>query len=719
MDREKLKKLLIKRDAQEAITELMTLATSHTSAEVAELALVGIKRTGCLIEKQPGDLPNPKRKEFTDKFTKFFSVDLNQAEAANELSEHAKDSEAISKCFATILTSLGQAEISKRPIDVQLWAAIKRSCNELTSAIEQLELQWADRQKNSTIPIISDTTIEIDGNLIDVDTVFDAINSNIVSCLKMFSFRHKWAEKGGAITVPEPVTPEADALIESYSLLVLAKTWSLLQSASEELRFFGGATEWRDVRSELNTPEEHWDQVPSNSLVFNVDHGHAKPFLIARKRHGRMLVHWMAQADMETNARERAQSPLSESVSLPPEGLVSIDELISGMALENAFHWPLHENKNEYSGLTILEWVRAYSTIKCLAESLLETDESKGIYTTDQQYLSDLLQRAGLSADKAIQFIKHITFSKDSPDLYDAPLLRDGSGALHFLYQFYGPVQPFHLVTSQFGKLGHQIKSKGNRFEDALAEAFSKHDVESKTFTYTLDNQTFECDRCIVWGDYIFVFECKNYSLPDSSPTLHFYYVERMLDAIKQVKRISFQLKENPSILERQFGRDLQDKEFIPVVLNSMPWSIPGKHDGVYLYDAPALGKFLDDGAIRIISPRKLGDKVNVSRRHQVFSCWSGEGPTPEDLINEMERIIQFQMSKDDWELRKLPSNLGQGIGMVTTFYSPLAESLERGLRAIGCHEGIGEELAGIFEEFDEVVKEAEKRHDAKKDKED
>ena len=690
-------------NSKDAIALLRERAKKKGDKETAEKAVKLLKRSGGLILKYSREGDISAQGEFVEAMGGFLRDELDCPDAHSELISHADDCERISICFQEILKTLRKSEAWKIDKDRQVWGGIERASREVSGILEMLEKKREAQIQEGSALVFSDTTIEVEGVHVDVDSAIDLMNSNIVNSIKMVAGVNGWIDKEtGEILVPTRVSIDGDESFKVGTVFYLAKVWGLLESSSEELRYFGGRTRWEDLREKLTISEEQKKNAPANWLVFDIDHEYARNFLIAMKRRVRLQIEWRFSVATQTDILDNLSSPFETEVPLPPDAFVSDDELLSRMALEELFYWPVDESIDRYSGLTISEWIRAYSVLKCWAEKILSEQPEEGVLSSTRKEVVELLARGGVPKQAAHTFVDHCIFSIDSVDLFDAPFLRDQSGGLHFLYQYLPGVQAHRLVMSQFGKRGHQIQSKGRRFEKEVKAVFEERGIECRSFRYKLDGVTYDCDLCVVWGGYVFVIECKNYSLPDHRPGLEYFYMSRIGEAISQAKRIADQLKEHPEILAKEFGRKISGKRFVPIVLNSMPWSIPGKTGGAYVYDFLALGRFLGDGAIRINGARKVDGNTNVVHRHEIFNMWTGDKPSAEDFLTELEAISQHQMVKGDWELTCDPNLVSSNYGVLAIFFAPLPESVERSLSALGCSDEKIAETLRFIEGFKE-----------------
>lgn len=153
-------------------------------------------------------------------------------------------------------------------------------------------------------------------------------------------------------------------------------------------------------------------------------------------------------------------------------------------------------------------------------------------------------------------------------------------------------------------------------------------------FKFKGDGEEYEYDAVVPWGDYLFVFECKNRSLPFNSPVQMHYFDLETAENIGQLKRLTKGLEDYADKAAMHLPSGALTKTIVPVLLNCFPYAAPGKRDGDYLYDYSALGRFLASGVImgRATSRGKTLGEMESSTR-----LWAGDTPTPVDLIAQLE----------------------------------------------------------------------------------
>jgi hypothetical protein len=228
------------------------------------------------------------------------------------------------------------------------------------------------------------------------------------------------------------------------------------------------------------------------------------------------------------------------------------------------------EQSSEHSSLfavseeTIREWIRAYAVLeRCFARvELVEIDRVK---------LTEILTRASVPNHKAELFIKALTFSMEKLDIYDAPLLEDEGGGLYFFAPAYAGISFPQVIFSQLSSQGIQVYGKGELFEEDVIRMFRDTGVQVAGFKYWVGEQEFDCDAAVLWDEILFIFECKNYSLPSGRASDDFFFMKKLDEAVEQVKRIDRQLRDDPSILLKHLGANAKWTAVHLVVLNAIP----------------------------------------------------------------------------------------------------------------------------------------------------
>lgn len=321
------------------------------------------------------------------------------------------------------------------------------------------------------------------------------------------------------------------------------------------------------------------------------------------------------------------------TTSLYKDFFISPDELIAIVTITEIFHVNIFQDKTKYSGLTLLEWIRGYSLLKAESEDRNTSDMNvtlKSIITK--------LNKIGFTYHSALRFIARITFSLNSKDLYECPLIRTSTDSF-FIFK---PALQFAIISkailSRLSSLKANVAIKGVNFEKACINMFkshSKYGLECKAFKFNINGE-YEYDAVVLWEDKAFIFECKN-TLPSDGRPLASFNNKKLLDkTILQIKRLKNGLSSHPNEFANVFQKKLSNYEIIPVILFCFPFSWIGKYEGVYITDWSCLVRFFKEGAInkRLL---KDGDESITEK----INLWEGEKPCANDLINQFEKPLQ------------------------------------------------------------------------------
>jgi hypothetical protein len=305
-------------------------------------------------------------------------------------------------------------------------------------------------------------------------------------------------------------------------------------------------------------------------------------FIANERLHDRMLQNFM-EMSVETRMREH-ELGIAGPAPLIPAGYVSAEEIHSAVALSEILGYSVADDRERPAGLRLVEWLRGYAFLKCLAKERFENSLA-GVIVLEESELASGLQRVGISPDAARYFIEHATLGRTSRDMYDCPLVKTASGKLILFAPGLLGAKIASVVLSNLGRLREPLSRKGTAFEAGVRGFFAKRSMACRGFKVKRDGEEYEFDAVLVWGDYVFVFECKNRSLSGLDPVQAYYFEMENSSNADQVRRLAGALERYPDILTEQFGPEAAAKKIVPCVLNSLPFSLPGMQDGVYFTD--------------------------------------------------------------------------------------------------------------------------------------
>ena len=311
-------------------------------------------------------------------------------------------------------------------------------------------------------------------------------------------------------------------------------------------------------------------------------------------------------------------------------------------------------------GLRLLEWVRGYSVLQALARAEYGERGQDGLCTGMRRpALVATLARLGLRDGKAERFVDLASFTASSRDLFDQPLLRVRDGSL----LLFGPgaldSDPARQTLSALAAEGEALSRKGKAFESHMLGYFRDLGLKAAAVRFKVDGEEFDYDLLVPWDGHLFLFECKNRSLSGHDPGSAYNFAAEMEAAKVQVRRLVGGLSRHADIVLRRTGIDVRDLIVVPCVLNSLPYAIEGRDDGVHVADASAVRRFFQERHFHLVQPHRLGGDAKLLHRIALKSFWSADEPTAADLVAYLGDLPQLRVVLGHTE----PLRHGFGLG--------------------------------------------------------
>jgi hypothetical protein len=262
----------------------------------------------------------------------------------------------------------------------------------------------------------------------------------------------------------------------------------------------------------------------------------------------------------------------------------------------------------------------------------------------------DVLAEAGLKSSSSELFIELCSFNRKSRDLHDCPIIPVGNDDLCLLPFPANTQCVTRLVLSQLSKLGIRFDDKGTVLEDRLNRLLSSHSIQCGDFHRTGRNEL-EIDQIAIWEDTLFVFECKFYSLPSENARHQFDFCTYQVDAAEQLLKKVKAIENDRSIVERALGvgSDAEWSDIVPVVLNGMPFSLPGMVNGVYYMDYASLERFFESVKLYPMMPDPTGTP-DFSAIGEHVDLWENLKPEISGLKRMLQNNPHFQILASNWK---------------------------------------------------------------------
>jgi hypothetical protein len=612
---------------------LSTVAFDDSS--VSEL-LGEIRRSSDFLIKRPDPAREAARAAFVEELRRFLEHHVGTAAAAllgNEITVIDRIEAGYREIWRT-----QQATVAAKLLpDTQASAALSRSAysyHELTEALHSS----SHRRKELTMQSLR--IKRPDGSSYSPDGVLAAIVDVTTMTLLLLGHRYKWFDAQKFLVLPKLPDVTDDQVYKAGLTEVLAASWRNWERMEQRCRHFGG-----EIKVFAGSDLPSWAPEGTETAI-EYDHISQGEFFdyLANDRLNDRLIQTFQEMTLQTNIQAK-QSGIDAPLSLPPGAFVSAQEAHSGVSLCEILGYSIVDDQEQPCGLRLLEWIRGYATLQCLARKRYAHHGKSGLYfTVPREELVAILDRVGLKNGAAEIFINHASLRASSRDLFDQPLIRMQDGSL----LLFGPgtlnSDPARVTLSAIGNQSQQLGRKGKAFEQEILRFFEKQGFAAKSFKFRRDGDEFEYDVVVPWDDHIFVLECKNRTLSGHNPVAAYYFALEVASGIEQVKRLAAALVDHADIVLERSGIDVANKTIVPCVVNSLPYAMKGAQDGVYVTDASALKRFFQERNFHIIRPHNLKGKGTVLHRTAMKALWQGDKPKPVDLVSYLSDPLQLQL---------------------------------------------------------------------------
>jgi hypothetical protein len=471
----------------------------------------------------------------------------------------------------------------------------------------------------------------------------DAAISQLVNLMSMnamlSAYGGKWFDADGIIRAPDFVATTEKQVTEVRAADITAVLWQQWQLVEERCRFLDGG---------LGKHPAPADGFPEDAQI--IAH-HSESFgwdlldFAANERLGDRLGQTFQEMALKTNLLKMGQG-IEPGTAMPPAGWVSPAEAHSTVMLCEYLGLDVATHPAELGGLRLAEWVRGFAVLQQLATARLKSQKDPVDRTFPRVELAELeavLARNGLTGGKARAFIDHASFARSSRDLYDAPILRGDGGWCRIAGPGLVGALLLRLVLSTLANKELVIDGKGEAFEEQFRKQFTDRGLPVYHFTASRPGGPYEYDAIMPWGKYLFVFECKNRSLSSSNPVASYNLLRSTTGHVRQVQRLVTALREDPSILTQFLKEDCTNLTIVPVVMNSMPFSVKGTVDGIFFADAGSTSRFFQERHMHISRAHQIGE-IRVMYRVPTHSQWEGETPSADDFMRHLEDPLPLQI---------------------------------------------------------------------------
>jgi hypothetical protein len=675
-----------------------------------ESVLGHLRRTSSLIMPYPNSKRESCRDAFFDAFNEYIRGTLGDSSCVL-LSQDVDLLIKIEQGYRGILKLLDNSDISSLSADIRVGAYIGRAVLQYFHVIK--EFNAAIRTRKDYHVVNSPLFISANKQPVSPDGIITSLVESLSSTLIMEAYKNNWLDSDKCVILPPLPRVGEDEYFKAGLTEVLAMWWRSWRRTEERRRFLGGTFE------EHTAPDlPAWAPREAQHLTIYSPSEEADRFFdyAANERLNDRLMQTFAEMLIETNMTSKATG-IRNSVPLLPKAFVSAEEAHAAVSLSEVLSYNIADDDERPGGLRLSEWLRGYAVLKELASDH-EREESSVAelsFTITRGELTDLLKRCGFSPDAAVCFINAATLKVSSRDLFDCPLIKMADGTLMVFAPAVITANLARVLLSTIANLGNPLARKGKAFERYILSSLESKKLRAKAFKVKREGEEYQYDIVTDWGDYVFIFECKNHSLSNHQPVQAYYFDLENRSNAKQVNRLTEALRRYPDILKEQFGVDVTKKTLVPCVLNALPYSRFGKLDGVYFTDASTLKRFFQERYVHLKTPYQLDKDITFLHRVALHSLWASDQPSPEDLIRQKEEPFQLKLMLGHMELGSTGFAVGPSEIIVTHEFKRTEMNIESFCDVLGVSsKSVRKEMAAVATRVEKVKKRRDEKTESK-----
>lgn len=571
-----------------------------------------------------------KRNGFMEEIEELTSkVDLHIKELINRKNEFIAASELL---FDRLSVFLDQCAISKIQKEKQVWAHIKRveyESNHLDDAIDKILNKKPEKQFILSPYVTIKNEI---GNEYSADGAIENLIEYLSITLKLLAYKFKWFN-GETLIIPTEVTVSEDEIYQAGSIGLLARSWKELEDSSQRGLLFGG-----DVYSRMGDEVQQDAKEAGVKITYHFERNESVHELydsIACERLKKKSLQNFMEIISVPEMRSKVEADIVSVGRLEDGSFLHEDEILACSILGDVFCTNIFKDEKCYHGLRLSEWIRGYFSIQYIAKNI-KAGKAKSILGRDD--ICDTLIRSGIPKDKCYLFIDLVTFSRNSKDLYDSPLIKLEDNRFYISYSSCLNTNVSNIILSRFSSLDTDTSGKGYAFEDEVRTVVSNNVGNCEHIKFKRGLEEYEYDAVFILDSRLFVLECKNRSLSWYNPVKTFRNKNSLFEYAEQLIRLKDALINYPEVIHEYFGVNILDYEIIPVLINGTPFSWADKIAGVYVTDFSAFSRLLKSSEINMVASSLKGQENKGSKYRQ----WKGNKLCSDDILKHLKNPIQL-----------------------------------------------------------------------------
>lgn len=463
----------------------------------------------------------------------------------------------------------------------------------------------------------------------DIDKHVEEISKVFYMNLIIASYENNWFnQKSKEVLIPFEILSQEDNEEEyikkiniSKELILNSGLWDITEDLDFRLRFF--EDEVIIENNKIYHKNEIWRKLGDYALI-------------AKTRQQRM----MAQKIFEAGATFYRAGIKDKN---------KLEYLTIAAQFEDLYYIDIEKDNDLYKSLTIKEWINALLAFKEIATNT-------GFSLIKYEDLFKVLLKYNIPISKNIIVLENFLFRSTSKDLYNNPILKFSNNSILIfpLTMLYPEV--ITVINSIFADNNLVLKDKGYDFEDYVFNFLNEKKSDINNFNITQPkfknhDGEFQYDAIMEWDDYIFIIECKNRSIPNTTAMSIKDFQEKSNEYINQISRLKRGLISYP----KEHNIDLKDKTIVPILLNSLPFSLDYATSGIYFLDFSCFSKFFTSQDMHLQSAYQ----GEIKNEQLVHKNWSSDKPSVQDFLRFINNPFQVDQLKSCIKVHSTTHEIG------------------------------------------------------------
>ena len=375
-----------------------------------------------------------------------------------------------------------------------------------------------------------------DNKLVSPEKVFAEMVSLFDKVIEQLGLILKYLDFTGASFVGLNSTISAEEVITSRDHIILFDRYDVVNKAYEYWRFWGGS-----IVSQKETEIYFYPLVEKDFFSQRIGS------IRSRIRRNKWIEEFRLVMD---------KIPFNSSTKqLPTTAYRLPEECLSATFCHDYFG--SDDLSEEILGISLAEWIRAYTIIRQISDLFLEERKSIRPFTLQEWCIAKtksdwigIFAANGIDKDKAQELVSNLTFGKTARDLVDCPFIPI-DGFLVVLPSLGSNIAAADAMLSNFMYKRLEVSFRGKGLENRVLQMLSQNGIGCRNIVSREGDEEYECDAVFVLEDILFLIECKAFLQPNS-PRTYYEFIDKATSASVQLGRISSYFERNITVVKEQ-----------------------------------------------------------------------------------------------------------------------------------------------------------------------